>query len=427
MNIYVTLLFLLFINKIYSFLILSLKVKEVDDCLKSINLDNRIIYRGNDNKCALNENIEERIIPYEIGQEIKFIIHDIGGDCFLGVDVKVNDQYDQYISSYESNFWNCPRCENGMIYKSTDNNKMLCYRDFHSFGSSDIKNFEFYFKIDSIFDLDFTTYEYFYYLSKDNYFFYSPENLDGKINLIESFENISLHAKNKIGKSIKPFFDYIYFKLFFDKYPNYHGTFFGYDDSELIGEVPSSRIEEKKELLKYKLSNEEIKNNGIHLKLKIGIFNEQDKRISELEDFNFYICKKGYQFCDIETSMKCLKKGEGYYHIDGRNYSCYKTCKACINHKRPKDADYFKNYCDICKDEFPCYINMGDYKSCYEKCPPHAPELKYRNKTECISYCPQYKTLEGKCVDYCDYEINKYLLKNISTCYDYIPKNFFIY
>ena len=63
-------------------------------------------------------------------------------------------------------------------------------------------------------------------------------------------------------------------------------------------------------------------------------------------------------------------------------------------------------------------IWMDDYKSCYEKCPPHAPELKYLNETECVSYCLQYKTLEGKCVDYCDNEVNKYLLKNISTCYD---------
>ena len=56
--------------------------------------------------------------------------------------------------------------------------------------------------------------------------------------------------------------------------------------------------------------------------------------------------------------MKYIKEEEGYYHINGRNYSCYKTCKVCINHKKSKDADYFKNYCDICKDEFPYYINM---------------------------------------------------------------------
>ena len=49
-------------------------------------------------------------------------------------------------------------------------------------------------------------------------------------------------------------------------------------------------------MLKYKLSNENIKNNGIHLKLKIGIFNEQDKRISEFQDFIFIFVKRVINF-----------------------------------------------------------------------------------------------------------------------------------
>ena len=102
MNIYVVLFFLLFIKKIYSFLIVSIKVTAVDDCIKSISLEDENIYMGDINNCNLNENIEEKIIPYEIGQKINFIIYDIGGECYLRVDVKVNEQY---ISSNKKKFW----------------------------------------------------------------------------------------------------------------------------------------------------------------------------------------------------------------------------------------------------------------------------------------------------------------------------------
>ena len=180
-------------------------------------------------------------------------------------------------------------------------------------------------------------------------------------------------------------------------------------------------------MLKYELSDDEKKNNGVHLKFKIGIFNYQNKKISEFQDFNFYICKKGYQFCDIETTMKCLKEGEGYYEYQSKNYSCYETCKKCDKHNKPSDADYLNNYCDECKNDYPYYIDMGDYKSCYKECPSHTPVLKYKDKFECVSYCPKYKTIEGKCVDYCDYKVYKYLLENISMCYNYIPKNYFVY
>jgi len=76
--------------------------------------------------------------------------------------------------------------------------------------------------------------------------------------------------------------------------------------------------------------------------------------------------------------MKCLKEGEGYYKLNERYYSCYKTCKTCQNFGKPEDADYFKNYCDECKEENPYYINMNNYLSCYNECPHHAKELKYR-------------------------------------------------
>ena len=67
------------------------------------------------------------------------------------------------------------------------------------------------------------------------------------------------------------------------------------------------------------------------------------------------------------------------------------------------------------------------YKSCYKKCPLHAPEIKEYGKNECVSYCPRYKTNYGKCVDFCDYEIYRYLLKNENICYNYIPNDFYVF
>ena len=53
--------------------------------------------------------------------------------------------------------------------------------------------------------------------------------------------------------------------------------------------------------------------------------------------------------------------------------------------------------------------------------------MKEYGKKECVPYCPRYKTNDRRCIDSCDYEYYKYLLKNESICYNYIPKNYFIY
>ena len=317
--------------------------------------------------------------------------------------------------------------------------KIFCYNmdvEKHSYDDNvDKKNeiFLFTFQINSFIDLNFDTSEYYYNIIEKNYFsHYSKEKLNGQIDLINSYTEINLKPIKKGGYLYnEPFLDFIYYKLFFDEYYIHQGIFYGQDKSNNNLELNNgaySKIFKNKSVLRYQLSEEEKNNNGVHLKLKLSIYNyNQRKRISEIKEFNFYICQEGYQSCDIETSMMCLKEGEGYYKSNGRYYSCYKTCKTCQNFGKPGDADYFKNYCDVCKEEYPYYINMGNYKSCYKECPSHAKELKYHNKTECISYCPKYKTIEGKCVDYCDYEIYKYLLENTSTCYNYIPKNFYIY
>ena len=427
-------IFLIFmLQRINPFLIISMKVNQVDGCIRKIEIDNETTLYERDNITCYyfqGNNLDYNIpifppIPYEIGQKIKILIGDIAGNCFFDMDIIINNKT---IKNDNIELWSCGDCENNNL--NIENNILKCYE---SGKNVEPKNFSFYFQINSLKQLGFPTSEYFYVLNNTNYFFISPDDFNNTVNLIDLSSKVNLYAKNKDGKIISPFYDYIYYKLFFDIFSIYEGEFYGSDESNnvlILNEETYSRIFQNKNL-RYNLSDEEKMNKGVHLKLKIGIFNNQKKRISELQDYNFYICLKGYKFCDLKTSLKCLK--EGYYQIDDRYYSCYETCKNCDTYKNPESADYFKNYCDECKEEYPYFINIiedesgKEYKSCYKECPIHAPEIKDYGRNECVSYCPRYKTNYGKCIDSCDYNFYKYLLKNERKCYNNIPKKFFIY
>ena len=78
-------LFLFYFQRIYSFLIISMEVKKVDDCIRKIELDDETkLYERDNNKSCLNGNLDYNKplfdpIPYEIGQKIKIVIGDVGG------------------------------------------------------------------------------------------------------------------------------------------------------------------------------------------------------------------------------------------------------------------------------------------------------------------------------------------------------------
>ena len=402
----------------------------IDDCIEKIYIDENIqLYLKPDNICHTNhKNFPEPIlnqIPYDIGQKIYVIVGDIGGDCKMKLNIQVNNKN----IADNRKFWHCIDC-NGNI-SGEEANVLRCFNVHRDY---EYKNYTFYFQINSIDELDFGISEYSYYLTKQNYFYISPLDLNGTIDLINLNISEILYAKND-KETITPYYDYICYKLVFDQLFSYKGKFIGTDkeDNDIeLNETICSSISQIKQL-RYELSETEKNNNGVHIRLKIGIYNYQNKQVSDLEDFNFFVCLNGYQFCDIETSMKCLN--EGYYQLNNRNYSCYETCKNCDVYKKPDNANYFKNYCDLCKSNFPFYVNNEkmdeygpniNYKSCYEKCPYHAPQLKFLDDNECVSYCPRYKTSEGICLDYCDYNSCKYLLKNESICYNYIPSNYYI-
>ena len=430
---FILLCLILVIQKTNPFLIISMKLKEIDDCIQKIVLieegktlfekDNSDCFNVNEPASSYRDPLFEPII-YELGQTIEFEIGDLYGECGFEVEIKINNQI---INDDQKEMWSCSDCvDNNAIYK-TRNFMLNCF-NYNRGQEREKKVFHFYFRLYSLKQLNSQIKEYFYVLNKQNYFFISSNDLDNKINLIDLSLKENLYVENGVNKyDIYDFYDKIHYKLFFDEYSNHKGKFFGTENSQLY-EKTYYRIFYNKNI-RYQLSNEEKNNKGVHLKLKIGIYNNQKTQLLAIEDFNFFICPYDYKFCDLETSLKCLN--EGYYQINDRYYSCYGTCKNCDSHKKPNNADYFNNYCDECKEEYSYYINVMEngkkYKSCYKECPPHAPELKEYGKKECVSYCPRYKRSDGRCVDSCDYENFKYLLKNESMCYNYIPKNFIIF
>ena len=297
-------LFLFSFQRIYSFLIISMEVKKVDDCIRKIELDDetKLYERDNNNPCKCgNLNYNKPIfepIPYEIGQKIKIVIGDNGGWCFFKIDISVNNDT---IEANDMKFWDCENCLNfGFNYEE----KYLTCHSGIEVGI--LNNFSFYFKINSTQDLNIQTSKYLYYLNNTKYIFITPSDFNSKINILDLHSVDNLYAKNSEGNIITPFYNYIYYKISFDEFITHKGKLIGSDDSNNdieLDENTYSRIFENKNL-RYELSEEEKNNKGAYIRLKIGIYNNQKKLISEICDFDFFICLLDYQDCNIETG-KC--------------------------------------------------------------------------------------------------------------------------
>ena len=258
----------------------------------------------------------------------------------------------------------------------------------------------------------------------------SIPNLEDEIDLINFNTTETFYVTN--NKTLETSYEERNFKIYFDDLFLFSGKFIGLDESkndiELLDES-SFQVSSNKGL-RYKLSESEKSKKGVRLKIKIGTNSISPK------DFIFFICLNGYKICDADQKMKCLNEGFYYDSINDKYYSCYETCGSCESFKKPDDSNYNKHYCDTCKSNYPYYINMVEqdenendinYLNCYEKCPSHAPYLKYSNLKECSSSCPNFSTNENKCIDYCDSKKYKYLLESEKICYNYIPDNYFIY
>ena len=114
MKLYINVFFFICLfQRIYPFIIISMEVKKVDDCIIKIELDNEtnLYERYNNMKCdyrILDYNIPIfDPIPYEIGQQIKIVIGDYGGPCLFKMDIYVNNQI---IKEDDMKFWSCDNC-----------------------------------------------------------------------------------------------------------------------------------------------------------------------------------------------------------------------------------------------------------------------------------------------------------------------------
>ena len=95
-----------------------------------------------------------------------------------------------------------------------------------------------------------------------------------------------------------------------------------------------------------------------------------------------------------------------------RYYSCYERCGKCDTYKNTTLANSENHYCDECHSNFLLYINMTDYKNCYDKCP-----FQYYRKLD-----------SNECLKYSDFSyIHKYVDEKEKIIYNYIPNNYFAY
>ena len=225
--------FLIFpFQRINSFLIISMIVKKVDDCIRKIDLDEKInLYVRNNITCNhfRGENLDYNKpifapIPYELGQKIRIEVGDNGinnmnGDCYFDMDIFINNRT---LNNNNKELWECNDCNN-YHYFDNSNQALNCYQFGNNFEGQ--KNYSFYFQLNSLKQLDIPISEYFYFLNNTNYFFISPNDFNNTINLIDLYSENNLYAKNSEGNIAAPFYDYIYYKIFFEKYSNHKGKF----------------------------------------------------------------------------------------------------------------------------------------------------------------------------------------------------------
>ena len=203
--------FFIIIQKTRTFLIVSMSISYVDDCLKKILLNNNtILYYKSDDICGSEfqsyDNPLFEPIPYEIGEIINVYIEDVGCYCGLQITTNVNDNQ---ISTDNGNFWACSNCERHNGNYIYDNEIFKCYiDDSHDVDETKRDIYEFYFQIRSISDLGTGISEYSYYLESQNDFYIRPTNLNEKINLINLYSNDNLYAK-MIMVILKPHFMHI--------------------------------------------------------------------------------------------------------------------------------------------------------------------------------------------------------------------------
>ena len=425
---------------INSTLYITMEIEEIDDCVDQIyknkNGTNIIFFKNNNGTCEartydMYPSPLISNIPYEYGEKLYFDLIDIGGEYeiagYLVITVYVNEFI---IRTNHTKFWKCTNCEgeNGNYIYNTVNNRFDFFNQYHPNNIRDRKTYYFYFQINSASEFNYKGNEiidYYYSLSSKKYFFNTRYNLQEELDLINfnTSDNFYIIKNNAFTT---PFED-ILFKIFFDETILFSGNFIGLDSNhndKPLNNQDTFYVSNGKGL-RYKLSDEEKQHNNIYLKIYLQSiriqFNNTIRNTSQIEEFNFYICKEGYKQCDIEESFKCLN--EGYYYDSEKNryFSCYESCGSCNKYKRPINSNYSKHFCDECGTKYPYYIIINEideignnltYKNCYKVSP-----VEYNSSSISIieeQICEEFLNLECiKCP-----ENYPYLLREKNGCYD---------
>jgi len=449
---YIHFLFSYLFLKTNSTLYISMYLISADDCLTRIYNENNETYFENETNSEIchpkNASYPSPILPktpYELEEKIYVDLYDKGGGAgFFSITVFVSGYI---IKTEDQKYWNCTDCggENGTYRFNSQYNRF----DFYNYTLDTHINkknryFHFYFQIPLSDKDEFikpNLNDNYYTLTSKTNFYISPKSLEKEIELINF--NTSENLKVDTTEIPATFYKELGFKIYFDEYTPFKGELIGLDTSNNDVTLKSNDIFTVSEIkgLRYKFSEKEKESKGTFLKFKIeGVTSPSNltlsKSVTKKEDFNFFICLNEYKFCDLGPSMKCLNEGYYYDSDSDKYYSCYETCGTCDKYQKPQKANYNHNYCDTCNIKNPFYINIQEYddeiggnityKNCYEECPSNMPYLKGESK-ECTSECPNFKTNDNICVDFCDSNNFKYLLESKKMCYNYIPKKYKIF
>ena len=299
--------FILYI-KINSYLYFSIYINEVDDCIYNISTYRNIVQnkyfnffeKYTENNCSYNyikyDSPLIRNKPYEFGEIISMEVKDnISPSGFVSVDVKINE-YNIYANN--NKFWKCLNCQTNDKNYFFKNNSFYFYKYEKYATNNTLYNFTF--QINSFSELNNQNLEInnsFYELSGKtfdhslNYKYYELELIN--FNTTDNFyiidnRNLSVNYSN------------YYFKVSFSN--KFSGILKGLNLNNSYTNITNNgffRVNETNGLI-YQLSEEENKNYGAYLQLKIIAYNIYlNKRVTREKSFIFNITLTG-------DYLKCL-------------------------------------------------------------------------------------------------------------------------
>ena len=380
-TIYILIIYFLLIINTNSLYYLSFDVYKADDCLFEIKYNDKIIYHREEectkdscSKPPINPNIFQ--IEYNFQDIINVTVLDYGGAGYIGIDTRINEYL---IRPRLSKFWNCTNCfkDSNNLYNSKNDFFEFYKKDYIKYDRSHKNYFYLIFNIEyeeDLLKLDYII-EYDYYTLND-----IKKNISYLNNLNEEITLIDFKDKDNFyithNKSYIIPFDNIYFKLFIDENIKYDGKIMGYNFNtkkyEELHNNDSFQITDDYNSLKYKFSEKEKNNHGVHIKFYIKTYNspnylQYSHNVSNLGTYEYYFCEDDYNKCDSEFYLNCIHE-----------FKCYKECPNKINNKN-NECNYCHHDCETC-DSFIDDDNNANCKTCLS-------DNKFLKFGNCVDKC----------------------------------------